>query len=320
MPYKHITKEERVKIEAWIEAGETNSKMASWLGRSRSSVGDEINRNGGRKKYKAKEAEKRRVAIRKNQNATLRKIVPGNNIAQTIEEGMKQYWSPEQIVGRARQEHPSEGFVCHETIYRFLYLERPEFMKFLRCRKGKYRRRYGTKIRENRRELAKKKRIDLRPKIVETRKRLGDWEGDTIVGKEKTKHILTHVDRKSGFLIADKLERATAEAVRKVTTTRFRRLPKKKRHTITYDNGRQFENHEVTARDISVDIFFAYPYHSWERGTNENTNGLLRQFFPKGSPFKNITQQKIDRVAKLINTRPRKRLGYRTPLEVFNGV
>lgn len=320
MPYKHIIKDERIKIEAWIEVGESNGRIANWLGRHRSSVGDEIRRNGGRKKYKAKEAEKRRIKIRRKENTKLRKIVPGNEIAKKIEEGMKKYWSPEQITGRARKEHLSKGFVCHETIYRFLYLERPEYMKFLRCQKGKYRRRYGTKIREKRRELAKKKWIDTRPKIVEKRRRIGDWEGDTIVGSEKTQHILTHVDRKSGLLLGDKVERGTAEQVRKITTARFKRLPKKKRHTITYDNGIQFGEHEAAARDTSTNIFFAFPYHSWERGTNENTNGLLRQFFPKGSPFKNVTQQKIDRVVKLINTRPRKRLGYQTPLEVFNEV
>lgn len=317
MRYKHITKEERVKIEAWIETGETNGSIAGFLGRHRSTIGDEIKRNGGRKRYKARQAEKRRKKIRKKENARLRKIVPGSKAAETIESGLRQYWSPEQVVGRARKEHPSDAFVCHETVYRYVYAKRPDLQKFLRCHKGKYRRRYGTKLREKRREEAKKKRIDTRPKIVEQRKRVGDWEGDTIVGKEKTQHILTHVDRKSGRLFADKVEYATAEQVRKITTKRFRRLPKNKRHTITYDNGVQFEEHETTERDTGMDIYFAYPYHSWERGTNENTNGLLRQFYPKGSPFKHVTQQKLDRVVKLINTRPRKRHNYQTPLEVF---
>jgi len=224
------------------------------------------------------------------------------------------------IEGRIKIDYSKEINVCHETIYSYIYRDRPDLKKYLRCRKGKYRRRYGTKIREKRREQAKKKRIDTRPQIIEERSRIGDWEGDTIVGKEKTKHILTHVDRKSGLLMADKLELATAENTRKITTKRFKKIAKKNYHTITYDNGIQFTEHEALERDLNIDIYFAYPYHSWERGTNENTNGLLRQFIPKGGPFKDISQHKINHYVKLINTRPRKRLNYLTPLEVFNGV
>ncbi len=189
-------------------------------------------------------------------------------------------------------------------------------MKYLRCQKGKYRRRYGTRIREKHREEQKKKRIDKRPSEVEKKKRVGDWEGDTIVGKDKS-HILTHVDRKSGFGIADKLSRGLAELMSKITQERFRNIPKNKRHTITYDNGTTFSEHELTEKKTKIDIYFANPYHSWERGCNENFNGLLRQFFPKKSSFATVTQEQIEKVIKLINNRPRKRLNYRTPAEVF---
>jgi len=165
----------------------------------------------------------------------------------------------------------------------------------------------------------KKKRIDTRPKIVESRERIGDWEGDTIVGGEKTIHILTHVERRSGMLFADKLERATAELTREKTIARFGKITKDKKHTITYDNGSTFAEYEMTEKETEMDIYFAYPYHSWERGTNENTNGLLRQFFPKKSMFANITQETIEEAVKLINNRPRKRLDYLTPREVFYG-
>lgn len=318
MQYQHITRDERVKIEAWKQAGESNKEIARLLGRSCSTIGRELKRNG--KIYNAKKAERRRMEVRKVANEERRKIVVGSELAKKIEEGLKKYWSPEQVSGRMRKENPNGISVCHETIYKYILAKKPELKKFLRCRKGKYRRRYGTGTREKRREEAKKKRIDTRPQIVETRSRIGDWEGDTIVGKEKTKHILTHVDRKSGLLLADKIERATAEQVRKITTRRFKKIAKKKRYTITYDNGIQFSEHEALERDLEIFVCFAFPYHSWERGTNENTNGLLRQFVPKGSPFQNVTQQKLDRYVKLINTRPRKRHGYLTPLEVFMGV
>lgn len=320
MPYHHITLEERVKIEAWLKAGASHADIAGFLGRSRSSVGEEI-RRGGRDTYSAKASEKRRKNVRVEANAQLKKIVPESELASEIEAKLKLYWSPEQITGRLRKERrkgKKKDVPCHETIYRYIYGERPEFRIYLRCRKGKYRRRYGTKIREKKREDLKKRRIDTRPKIVEKRTRIGDWEGDTIVGSEKTIHALTHVERKSGYLLIDKLERATAQETTKKTCKRFNKLPKKKRRTETFDNGVTFSEHEIIARDTGMDIFFAYPYHSWERGTNENTNGLVRQFLPKGSPFKHVTQRKLDRIAKLLNNRPRKRHGYLTPQEVFN--
>lgn len=322
MPKHHITREERVQIEAWKTAGETNGAMAKYLGRHCSTIGRELKRNAveGKMKYKGVTADHIRLERRSEANQTHHKIVPDSSLAKVVEEGIKKYWSPEQVVGRMRRKNPRGSSVCHETVYRYIYDEKPYLKKYLRCRKGKYRRRYGTKQREVRREETKKRRIDTRPKIIERRKRLGDLEGDTIVGAEKTEHIQTLVDRKSGRLYADRLEAATAEKTRKATTTRFKKLPKKKCLTITYDNGSLFAEHEALERDLNINVYFAYPYHSWERGTNENTNGLLRQFLPKGSPFKDVTQRKLDGFVRLINTRPRKRHGYLTPLEVEAGV
>lgn len=190
----------------------------------------------------------------------------------------------------------------------------------MRCQKDKYRRRYGTRIREKQREEMKKKRIGKRPEIVETKTRIGDWEGDTIVGKEKTIHILTHVDRKSGYGLADKLNRGTALLTKLKTIERFNRLPRNKKHTITYDNGTTFSEHELTEKKTGIDIYFANPYHSWERGCNENFIGLLRQFFPKKCSFAKITDEEIENAVRLINNRPRKRLNYKTPTEVFRQI
>jgi len=230
------------------------------------------------------------------------------------------YWSPEEISGRLRRKYKNDKtkWIGKDSIYKFIYIEQPKLIKYLRHQKCKYRRKHGTNIRSKQREEAKKKRIDSRPIIIELRARIGDWEGDTIVGKEKIKQLLTHVDRKSGLLLLDKLEKSTAAETRIKTEKRFEQIDKNKKYSLTYDNGATFAEHELTERHTGIDIYFAYPYHSWERGTNENTNGLIRQFFPKKSAFANITSEDLKRVEYLLNNRPRKRLNYLTPTEVFN--
>jgi transposase, IS30 family len=207
--------------------------------------------------------------------------------------------------------------VCHETIYQYIYNQKPDLKKYLRCRKGKYRRRYGTRIREKQREEAKKVRIDKRSEIVNNRLRLGDWEGDTVIGHDNSGSLVTYVDRRSGYTMIDYVRRATADRIKHQAIARFKKLPKQKRYTITYDNGSEFSAYEWIERLTGALVYFAYPYHSWERGTNENTNGLIRQFFPKRSSFIDITKQDTGRVERLLNTRPRKRLNYLTPYEVF---
>jgi len=191
---------------------------------------------------------------------------------------LKKYWSPEQIAGRVRKDH--NVIVSHETIYQFIYNRKPELKRYLLCRKGKYRRRYGTRIREKQRELGKKVRIDMRPTVIEKRGWLGDFEGDTIVGARGTGSLVTHVDSKSRYTIIDYVPRGTAEAIKKKVIARFKKIPKQKRHTITYDNGSEFARFETIGRKTNTEIYFAYPYNSLERVTNENTNGLIRQFFP----------------------------------------
>ena len=153
---------------------------------------------------------------------------------------------------------------------------------------------------------------------VATRERIGDWESDTIVGKEKKQRILTYVERKSGLGMADKLEEVTAEIVQEKTSARFNALPKKARHTLTRDNGVEFGDLDRDLEEkTGMTVYRATPYHSWERGTNENWNGLLRQFFPKGTLFATIAQCHVDQAVRLLNNRPRKRLGYATPRERF---
>lgn len=328
MPYIHISSDDRLKLEAWKETGMTHGEMARRLGRSSSSIGREFRRNGETQSnwYQGKKAEKLRLDRRRLANSFIHlKLTKNSELALFVEEKLKWHMSPEQIAGKLRRikektQNKLLQTVSHERIYEWLYHERKDLIPLLRhSKKRRYRRKNGTKQREKRREEAKKNRIDTRPKEIEHRKRIGDYEGDTIVGAEKNIHILTHVDRKSRKLFADKLEKITAEETRKVTIQRFKKISKKKQFTITYDNGVQFDDHEMTSYKTGIKIFFAYPYHSWERGSNENANGLLREFFPKGTPFKDVTQKDIDRAVHFINTRPRKCLNYQTPDEVFYG-
>jgi transposase, IS30 family len=321
MSYKHFTIKERFELSALLKTGKLSQKeIAEEINKSESSISREIRRNSIKDgRYLPGEANQKTKERYWLANQRFRKIENNEELEKYIIARLRKSWSPEQIAGRLNNNKP---IIHHETIYQYIYKKNPVLVKYLRCKKGRYRRRYGTKIRENRREKAKldNRRIDKRSKIIEDRKRIGDWEGDTIVGEEKTKHILTHVDRKSGYLLADKLERATAEETKKKTIARFKKLPKKKRYSFTYDNGSTFAQYELTEKELDINIYFAYPYHSWERGTNENTNGLLRQFFPKKTPFAKVRQRDIDRAVKLINNRPRKRLNYLTPHEVFNNI
>lgn len=319
MSHKHITAAQRNELSAFLRAGTQQKDIARLLHKDRTTMWREKNRNkANNKKYHAgvakEKTEQRQIAAHQRQ----RKIEHNPWLRNYIIKKMRKRWSPEQIAGRMKQKwkNTKSRHIGKDSIDKYLYAYRKDLVQYLRCQKGKYRRRYGTRIREKQREEAKKRRIDQRPAMVETRARIGDWEGDTILGKDKN-HILTHVERKSGLLLADKLRVVTAEETKIKTVARFKGIPQKKKHTATYDNGTTFAEHERTERETGMQIYFAYPYHSWERGCNENANGLLRQYFPKGMPLANVEQKEIDRVVAEMNNRPRKRLHYRTPNEVF---
>lgn len=318
MSCKHITPEQRNELSVLIQAGVKQKEIARILEKSEPAISKEIKRNSINGKYHARIAKEKTKSRRVIANQRFRKIDNNSWLRRYIIKKLKLYWSPEQISGRLRIDYPFDKSrrIGKDSIYEFVYSERKDLVKYLRCKKGKYRRRKGTRIREKERERLKKKRIDIRPKIVEEKVRLGDWEGDTIVGADKS-HILTHVDRRSGLLLADKLERGLAGLTKQKVVERFSSISRNKKHTITYDNGATFSEYEMIERKTKIDVYFANPYHSWERGCNENCNGLLRQFFPKKSSFKKVTQKDIDKVVRLINNRPRKRLNYYTPREVF---
>lgn len=208
------------------------------------------------------------------------------------------------------------GDVSASTIYRYIN-GGPHLKQYLRSQKGRYRRRRGTKMREKTREQAKKRRIDERPRVVEHCGRLGDFDGNTIMGRDRRVRIVTLVDRRSGYLIVFVLPKHRAELLTTLAAQKLRRIPKAKRKTLTLDNGTEFSDWERLEKQTGMAIYFCYPYHSWERGTNENTNGLLRQYFPKTLDFNLITPAELAHVVRVLNNRPRKRLKFKSPRQVF---
>jgi len=318
--YQQFTKETRIELTALIRAQHSSQECAKNLGMNKSSITRELARYTDHDGvYRGTSAHKKYLAVRKQAKSASRKIECDKELRKHIRKRLKKHDSPEQISGRIDREKSYQN-ISHETIYQWIFNEVPTMKKFLRRigKKGKYRRRRGTKKREKQRDETKIKRINERPAVVETRERVGDFEGDTIIGKDRKKRLLTNVDRKSGYGMIDKLDIVADDIVHDILTKRFAYIPRNKRHTYTYDNGTEIGKEDADLqKKIGMDVYRAYPYHSWERGSNENYNGLVREFFPKGTDFANLSEKDVKRVERNLNHRPRKRLGYLTPYEVF---
>jgi len=303
MNYTHITREERYQIYALKKAGHRQKEIAEVLKRSESTISRELTRNGGRRGYRPKQAHNKSV---ERQALNARTI--DDAAWEFAQDMLMLQWSPEQISGHAA--------ISPETVYQRVYANKRAggmLWKNLRCQK-KRRKRYGKA--ERRGTIPNRLSIEDRPAIVETRSRIGDWEADTVIGKNHRQAIVSIVERKTGFTLIQKVERKTAQAVSQAMIGLLKPYRKKVR-TITSDNGKEFAGHEEIAKKLKADFYFAHPYSSWERGTNENTNGLIRQYFPKNRDFTTITQQEIDTAMERLNNRPRKRLGFQTPNQVF---
>lgn len=319
MHYTHFNKYDRVRLEAHLSAGLTYRRIGELLGYSVGAISYEINENGGRKKYNAKKANQKARRKRTEANQCHRKIGKDDWLTKEVIRLLEKHWSPEQIVGRFVREKKIKP-TSVTAIYDWCNRDR-ELYPLLPRKHNKYRRtKAGNDRKEARKELDARKSIDDRPAHIEKRKRAGHWEGDTIIGKEKTARILTHVERKAGYLLANLLYDVTAEKIRFESIKSFTEIPRNKLKTITYDRGTEFADWALTERELQAGIYFAHAYHSWERGTNENTNGLLRRYFPKKTLFANIKEEELERIVTEINCRPRKRLNYRSPYEVFNDV
>jgi IS30 family transposase len=278
------------------------------VGVHKATIGRELTRNLGERGYRPKQADEWARARRKLRVRA--RIAP--QTWQQVKTLLCRQWSPAQISGRLKLE--GQPTVSHERIYQYIYTDKRAGGTLhlnLRCRKQR-RKRYGSYARRG--QLPERRSIEERPAIVERRARCGDWEADTIIGRGHKEAIVSLVDRKSKLTRLAKVTHNTAALVARAITTRLAALTVK---TITSDNGREFAHHQQVAAQLKADCYFAHPYSSWERGLNENTNGLVRQYFPKKHDFTTITDKQIKQVEARLNERPRKTLGYKTPYEVF---
>lgn len=317
----HLTKQQRIELSLLLRLGHSQRAAAGVLGVSPSTVCREVARNldPARATYHAGVAERARRRRRAQANHTQRKLQHEPALVDLIVSRLRLYWSPDQIAGWLQATRHAVR-VCAQTIYDWLYTERRDLLAYLRSQKQKYRRtRANTLRRRYREQLFAARRIDRRPRAVEGRRFYGHWEGDTMVSRQSTGRIGTLVERKSGYLRAFLLPNGESRGFATAAAAALSGIPHKYTQTMTLDNGTEMQSYELLERLTSLRVYFAYPYHSWERGTNENTNGLLRQYFPKRSDLSKITQQELDLAVNLLNTRPRKRLNYRTPAEVFEG-
>lgn len=313
MSYAHLNQDERYQIDAYKKMGISIPNIARELLRNKSTIYREIKRNTGGKGYRAKQAHQ--LADERLKTSEKAVKMTGDLITK-IEEKIRLDWSPEQISGRLLKD---EGIkISHETIYQHILNDKKQggnLHTHLRCKK-KYRKRYGTKSHDRRGQIPDKVSIEERPSIVDDKTRKGDWEGDLVIGKNHKGALVTLTDRKTKKLRMAKVDSKEATVVAKVVSLL---LKDQTVHTITFDNGKEFTHHKIIAENTGAKVFFAHAFSSCERGLNENTNGLIRQYFPKGSSFENITDKDVAIAEARINNRPRKTLGYCTPNEIYNG-
>jgi len=317
MGYHHLTTDERCQIYALKSTGKPQNQIAKHLGISESTICRELKRNSGKKGYRHKQASEKAAERRHNASHRPRKMTA--SVIQLVEEKLLEKWSPDQISGTLRA---SDIIISHESIYRHVWANKKAggtLYTHLRRRGKKYNRR-GAKT-AGRGCIPNRVDIQERPKIVEKKCRLGDWEGDTIIGAKQQGVILSLVDRKSKLTILAKMDGKYANQVPGLIKKRLNRLPRKiAGHSITFDNGKEFSKHERITALTGLRCYFAEPYHSWQRGLNEHTNGLFRQYCPKESNLTKYTDEEIQFVEDALNNRPRKVLGYRTPIEVYLGI
>jgi IS30 family transposase len=309
MNYTQLTQEQRYQIYALLKMDHNQTDIASVVGVHKSTVSRELRRNRSQRGYRPKQAHQ--LALRRRKKA--RPQIPKETWIW-IESFLRQDWSPEQIVCWLKQYAGVQ--ISHERIYQYILADKRtggDLYTHLRCQK-KRRKRYGSYDRRG--QLPDRVSIDQRPEIVEQRERLGDWEVDTILGKGRRHAIVTLTERKSRFALLYKVERRSAKLVAEAIIHLLQPLSGQ-RHTITGDNGKEFAEHKRIARELGIDFYFAHPYSAWERGSNENMNGLVRQYIPKNRNLTTVTAQELEGIMHKLNHRPRKCLDFRSPFEVF---
>jgi len=313
MKYTQLTHEERYQIAVLLKAEHDQTEIATIMRRHKSTISREIRRNTGLRGYRPRQAQLR-TEQRKQDKVTSR---ISDTAWSHVDALLKEDWSPEQISLWLKAEHAIS--ISHEWIYQYILQDKAyggDLYKHLRCQK-KRRKRYGSYNRRG--QLIDRISIDERPAVVDSRSRIGDWELDTIIGKNHKQAIVSLTERKTRYTLIQKVTRKTAESVANAIIKLLTPFSNDVL-TMTSDNGKEFAEHKKMARKLKAEFYFAHPYSSWERGLNENTNGLIRQYFPKGSDFTHITQKDINQAMNKLNNRPRKCLGIKTPNQVFLGI
>jgi len=312
--YTQLTIELRYQISGLKKAGFNQTRIAADLNIHKSTVSREFSRNIGQRGWRPGQAQQK--ATERRQGCVGASKFRAEDW-QAVDNLIRDDFSPAQISGRMALENTLR--ISHETIYQHIYDDKRahgDLCQHLRCQKL-HRKRYGSG-QERRGTLKNRISIDERPAIVDLKERVGDWEGDTVIGKGQKGALLTLADRASRYALAGMLPSKHAEGITAAAIALL--APHKgKCHTMTFDNGKEFAGHEIMAGQLGMAVYFAHPYHSWERGLNENTNGLLRQYFPKGSCFEEVTEAQVQAAVERLNHRPRKCLGFKTPFEVFWG-
>jgi transposase, IS30 family len=306
MSYQHLSREERYQISALLKEGLTQSQIAHNLGRHKSTISRELTRNRGLRGYRPKQADQ--LATNRSHGSRNARRVSAHTWATAVKQ-LRRKFSPEQVAALVD--------VSHETIYRHIYADKAsggDLWRHLRCQK-KRRKRYGAG-RDRRGQIVGRRPISARPVHVDARRQVGHWEGDTVIGVRHQQAIVSLVERKTGYAILAKVKRKTSELVSGAIIRRLRSMQPLVK-TITYDNGKEFAEHARVDKALGSTGYFADPFSSWQRGSNENLNGLIRQYIPKKRALSSVTETELALIEEELNNRPRKRLGFRTPHELF---
>ena len=311
--YKQLTQEQRYFIYQLNKIDFSQSDIADQIGVDKSTIGRELRRNSGARGYRPKQAHNKALE-RRSMAAKAIKMTQAN--IDRVEDKLSEQWSPEQVSGWLKAEH--KLCLSHECIYQHIWKNKKQggdLYQHLRRQGKKYQKR-GSNGKQSRGQIIDRVSIDERPQAVDDKKRVGDWEIDTVIGKGHSGALVTIVERKTLFtLIAQvngKYADWVAQATIKLMTPFIERI-----HSITADNGKEFAFHKKITEALNTAFYFAHPYHSWERGLNENTNGLIRQYFPKNTDFKTVDEKDVYNVMQKLNNRPRKSLGFKTPLQMM---
>ena len=323
--YRRLSSREREEISRGVAAGAGVVEIAARIGRDKGTVSREIGRNSGRSGYRAFSARNRAKVSASSRKSGKRILALRSTLRAYVVKKLIARWSPEQIVETLEKEYPHDMTmrISHEAIYQYIYVLprgslKQSLIKGLRQERAWRRKKYkGRKSEETRGRIANMLSIEERPEEVASRAVPGHWEGDLVMGKHKRSALGTLVERTTRYTMLVPLKAKDAETVRKEYARALRGLPKELAKTLTYDQGKEMSEHTLFTIDTGITVYFAHPGSPWERGTNENTNGLIRQFFPKGTDFGKVSLREIRRAQRLLNDRPRKVLDYEKPFEAF---